>query len=147
MSDEPVPLLVLASGGAAFAFDLTAVREVRRHAEVTPLPDGASAHGLLASGGERRPVYALARLLGRGTDACSPDSPVVVVAAGDAVFGLLVDAVKDLAAVPGRDVRDVPKHLADAAAGAIVAVALCQGRMVAVLSPERLFKLADTVGE
>ncbi len=128
-------LVAFTLGGEDFALPVEHVREVvaatepRRLQSTDPL-----LRGVLDLRGTLVPVYDLARRL--GADGAG-SGPVVVVEVGPAVFGVVVDAVREVLDVPDDAVAAPPASTDES----VEALAHANGRLVAVLRPDRLFAL------
>ena len=92
-------LLVVASGGIAYALDSTCVREITAMLPTTRIPGaGPEVRGLINLRGQLLPVVDLAVRLG-GVPTSADGGEVVVLAVNSRLFGLLVDEVREVIAV------------------------------------------------
>ncbi|WP_338663597.1 chemotaxis protein CheW [Pararoseomonas sp. SCSIO 73927] len=105
-------VLTVRAGGEALALPAPLVREVLRPAPLTRIPHAPPALlGLSGLRGAVMPVLSLARLLGKEEGAPSPAARVVV-AGGEAPFGLMVEEVSRLGPAGEARAIDLPALLA-----------------------------------
>lgn len=105
-------LLVVASGGTAYALDSTCVREITAMLPTTRIPGaGPEVRGLVNLRGQLLPVVDLSVRLG-GEPTASEGGEVVVLSVGARSFGLLVDEVREVIAVdaPSQDPSSLLAH-------------------------------------
>ena len=106
--------------GAAGAIDAAAVREVARMVRVTPLPGApAPVEGVIVVRGASVPVIDLRARLGLPSRPATDADYLVVVATAHRTVALRVDDVDD--------VRDVPDHAIERAAGLVASAATVAG--------------------
>ena len=76
--------------------------------------------------------------LGLPVDPPTPRHVIVVVAAEDQVFGLLVDAVSDILSISPELMQGAPDLAQDSAKAFVSAVVAIEDRMIARIMPERM---------
>ena len=96
-----------------YAMDIMSVREIRGWTRTTPLPHAPSYMcGVINLRGTVLPVMDLAERLGLPAQEKSDRNVIIVVKQGDALTGLLVDAVSDIVALTADELQPPPafKH-------------------------------------
>jgi purine-binding chemotaxis protein CheW len=92
-----------------FGVDVSTVREIRGWQPTTPLPNAAPhVLGVVNLRGIVLPVHDLRQRIGLGPTAVGPSSVVIVIAIGEQLAGILVDAVSDIVDVPDSQLRAAP---------------------------------------
>ena len=140
-AEAPQQFVTFVVDSRVYGVPIGAVREIVRWTRVTPLPDQpAHSLGLLNLRGTIVPVHDLrARLTGRPTE--PTDTHVVVILCHDTrVLALLVDAVSDILAVAGAELKPLPAGAGPAASLGLVAK---DDALVTILSPEALGRPAE----
>lgn len=126
-------------GPQEFCVDIKAVREIRGWTPATTLPHAPHyILGVINLRGTVLPVVNLAARLGLPVDPPTPRHVIVVVAAEDQVFGLLVDAVSDILSVSPELMQGAPDLAQDSAKAFVSAVVAIEDRMIARIMPERM---------
>jgi purine-binding chemotaxis protein CheW len=93
-----------------FGVDVSTVREIRGWQPTTPLPNAAPhVLGVVNLRGIVLPVHDLRQRIGLGPTAVGPSSVVIVIAIGEQLAGILVDAVSDIVDVPDSQLRPAPE--------------------------------------
>lgn len=101
-------------GGQDYCVDIMQVREIRSGAKATTLPHSPSyMRGVINLRGTVLPIMDLATRLDIASDETSGRSVIIVVAQGDQIVGLMVDAVSDILAVRSADLQPPPDLPAD----------------------------------
>lgn len=117
-----------------YSLDIMCVREIRGWTKTTPLPHAPSyMKGVINLRGTVLPVMDLAERLGLPRQEHSDRNVIIVVKHGEAMTGLLVDAVSDIIALSEEDMQPPPEMTANAPAGVIKALTLLDERMIRVL--------------
>lgn len=126
-------------GAQEFGADIMRVREIRGWTATTPLPH-APDHvlGVINLRGVVLPVVDLKARLGLGSTQADPKHVIMVLEAGGRTIGLLVDAVSDIMTVMAEAIQPAPDLARDPGSECIDGLAALEGRMVTVLSMERL---------
>lgn len=140
--DEPVEVIVLEVGGAAFCIDIRAVREIRGFTASTPLPQAPGfVLGVINLRGTVMPVLDLRARLGMGATEASGRSVIVVVQHDERPAGLLVDAVQETMILPAAQFQPPPRF--DRAGGDIFVDAMVplEGRILSLLNVGSLLPL------
>lgn len=128
-------------GEQDFCIDIMNVREIRRWTPPTALPH-APGHvlGLVNLRGTVLPVIDLARRLGLpGGTGDAARKVVIVVTDGERAFGLVVDAVSDILAVPAEAMQPVPPLGASSEAALVEGIAAIGSRMIRLLDLSGVF--------
>ncbi|MEW5729627.1 MAG: chemotaxis protein CheW [Pseudomonadota bacterium] len=127
-------------GAEEYGVDIMAIREIKGWAPAAPLPDMPTyMRGVIDLRGTIVPILDLrARFGGTATEA-SARHVTIVVAVGDHVAGILVDAVVDILAVEDGDIQSVPSVEQGAADAFLSGLVTVEGRMVALLDLDHVF--------
>ena len=127
-------------GDEEYGVDIMAVREIKGWSETTMLPNAPEyMRGVLNLRGLIVPIFDLRRRFGGQHTETTKLHVIIIIAVGDRMLGLLVDAVSDILSVGEEEVRGVPKmnrRVDDEYLSGLVTV---KDRMVALLHVERLF--------
>jgi purine-binding chemotaxis protein CheW len=136
---ETLGALVVSVQDDRYALPLPAVREVVSEYQLTPVPCAPHAvRGVINLRGEIVSVTDLGILLGLRAETVVRRSPLVVLTDGAVTTALLVDAVTDIAHVPG-DAMTPPLAVADRVhADAVSGSFQTEGGPVALLEPAAL---------
>ena len=133
-SNTHVELLTFRLSDQEYSLDIMCVREIRGWTKTTPLPHAPSyMKGVINLRGTVLPVMDLAERLGLPRREHSDRNVIIVVKHGDAMTGLLVDAVSDIIALSEEDMQPPPEMSTNAPAGVIKALTLLEERMIRVL--------------
>lgn len=117
-----------------YALDIMSVREIRGWARTTPLPHAPSYMcGVINLRGTVLPVMDLAERLGLPAQEKSDRNVIIVVKQGDAMTGLLVDAVSDIVALTVDDLQPPPDMTAGNGPNVVSALTLIDDRMIRIL--------------
>lgn len=123
-----------------YALDIMSVREIRGWTRTTPLPHAPSYMcGVINLRGTVLPVMDLAERLGLPAQEKSDRNVIIVVKQGDAMTGLLVDAVSDIVALTADELQPPPDMSPSNGPGVVSALTLIDDRMI------RILDLAETV--
>jgi purine-binding chemotaxis protein CheW len=127
-------IVVFSLGEEEYALPIEQVQEIIRYAEPRSVAsDSPSIRGVISLRGKIVPVCDLASHLGSAAAHEAEGGKVVIVEAGDATAGILVDDVAEVLTISAEDVDDVPTASSEAING-IVKVG------------DRLIVLLDTAG-
>ena len=117
-----------------YAMDIMSVREIRGWTRTTPLPHAPSYMcGVINLRGTVLPVMDLAERLGLPAQEKSDRNVIIVVKQGDALTGLLVDAVSDIVALTADELQPPPDMTPGSGANVVSALFLIEDRMIRVL--------------
>ena len=117
-----------------YAMDIMSVREIRGWTRTTPLPHAPSYMcGVINLRGTVLPVMDLAERLGLPEQEKSDRNVIIVVKQGDALTGLLVDAVSDIVALTADELQPPPDMIPGSGANVVSALFLIEDRMIRVL--------------
>ena len=106
---NPIELVIVEVKGQRFAVRIHSVREIRGWSASTRLPHApAYVLGMMNLRGAVLPVVDFASRLGLGESTVGAASVVIVAEVGDAVAGLLVDAVCDILSEPADRIQAPP---------------------------------------
>lgn len=121
-------------GGQDYCVDIMQVREIRGGAKATTLPHSPSYMiGVINLRGTVLPIMDLAGRLELGAETDSERNVIIVVATGDRVVGLMVDAVSDILAISEGDLQPPPDLPADQQRSFVSALTIMENRMIRVL--------------
>jgi len=131
---EPVELLTFKLSDQEYSLDIMCVREIRGWTNATPMPHAPSfMRGVINLRGTVLPVMDLAERLGLPARAHSDRNVIIVVKHGEAMTGLLVDAVSDIIALKHSDLQPPPDAAIHGAPAIIKSITLIEDRMIRVL--------------
>lgn len=117
-----------------YALDIMSVREIRGWTRTTPLPHAPSYMcGVINLRGTVLPVMDLAERLGLPAQEKSDRNVIIVVKHGDAITGLLVDAVSDIVALTQDDLQPPPDMSPGSGPSVVSALTLLDDRMIRIL--------------
>jgi purine-binding chemotaxis protein CheW len=129
-----VELLTFRLSEQEYSLDIMCVREIRGWTKTTPLPHAPTyMKGVINLRGTVLPVMDLAERLGLPRQEHSDRNVIIVVKHGDAMTGLLVDAVSDIIALTEEDLQPPPEMSGNAPSGVIKSLTLLDERMIRVL--------------
>ena len=127
-------LLSFLVGGQDYSVDIMSVREIRSGASATSLPHSPQyVRGVINLRGTVLPIIDLANRLGMQDGMDESRNVIIVVAVGDRTFGLLVDAVSDILAIPEQEMQPPPEMQADMERNFVSALTIVEGKMIRVL--------------
>jgi len=128
--------------GSEYGIDIMAVREIKGWTDVTSLPNTPEhVRGVLNRRGVIVPIFDLRCRFGHGLTDASPLHVVIIVAVGERIMGLLVDAVSDILTISSSEIMPVPQIENRAEQRFLDGLVTVSERMVALLQIERLFDL------
>lgn len=128
----------------SYGVEITKVREIKGWSEPTELPGVAhDMRGVLNLRGVIVPIFDLRARFGHGETSASEEHVVIIVALGDRLIGVLVDAVSDILTLEPSDILPVPKVDAYADQNFISGLVPRDGHLVALLQLEELFDIGE----
>jgi purine-binding chemotaxis protein CheW len=126
-------------GAQEYCVDITVVRELRGWTPPTPLPRAPSyVAGVVNLRGSVLPVVDLSERLGMGPAKPTPRHVVIVVAIGDRMVGLLVDAVCEIVVCPASAVQATPEVPSESVHAFVSGIVTIEDRMVGLLVTDTL---------
>ena len=138
--------VTFAIGNEEYAVDIMKVREIQAWSEVTVLPNQPEyMRGVLNLRGIIVPIFDLRCRFGNGLTDATPLHVVIIVAVGDRIMGLLVDAVSDILTINTEEILPVPEIEARGDQRFLSGLITVNDRMVATLEIEKLFDIDDLV--
>ena len=103
------PLVAFRVAGQDYCIDIMAVREIRGWTPATALPHAPPhVRGVINLRGQVVPILDLAARLGLPSPEPDGRHVIVIVAVGERVLGLLVEAVSEILSVPQEAVHPAP---------------------------------------
>lgn len=131
---DTVELLTFRLTDQEYSLDIMCVREIRSWTKATPMPHAPSfMRGVINLRGTVLPVMDLAERLGLPRREHSERNVIIVVKQGDAMTGLLVDAVSDIITVRQDDLQPPPDATSQTGPAVIRSLTLIDDRMIRVL--------------
>jgi len=131
-----------------YGIDIMAVREIQGWVNVTSLPSTPDyVRGVLNLRGVIVPIFDLRCRFNNGLTEASALHVVIIVAVGDRIMGLLVDAVSDILTINTEEILPVPEVEARGDKRFLDGLITVQERMVALLKIERLFDIESLVAQ
>jgi purine-binding chemotaxis protein CheW len=135
-------------GDEEYGVDIMDVREIKGWTEATRLPNApAYVRGVINLRGTMVPIFDLRARFGGGPTAATGTHVVVIVTVGTRVVGVLVDAVSDILTIDSRDIQPVPRMDAGEKDDFIGGLVTIGGRMVALLTLDRMFAFDPAAAE
>ena len=132
-------LIAFRVGAQEFCVDIKAVREIRGWTPATALPHTpAYVRGVINLRGVVLPIIDLAARLGFAPVEPSARHVIIVAEIGTQLVGLLVDAVSDIINAADSAIQPTPEIASEAARGFIRGVLTVEGRMISLLTLERV---------
>ena len=126
-------------GDEEYGVDIMAIREIKGWTATTELPNTpAYMRGVINLRGAIVPILDLRARFGRGATETTARHVIIVVAVGNRVAGILVDAVADILAVAAVDIQPLPQ-IDHAQSGFLTGLVTVEGRMVALLDLDQVF--------
>jgi len=126
-------------GGEEYGVDIMAIREIKGWTASTELPNTPShMRGVINLRGAIVPILDLRARFGRGSTTTTPRHVIIVVAVGNRVAGILVDAVADILAVAAGEIQPTPQ-VERSDSGFLTGLVTVDGRMVALLDLDHVF--------
>ncbi|MFD2232406.1 chemotaxis protein CheW [Phaeospirillum tilakii] len=126
-------------GDEEYGVDIMAIREIKGWTASTELPNTPPyMRGVINLRGAIVPILDLRARFGRGVTTTTPRHVIIVVAVGNRVAGILVDAVADILAVAAGEIQPTPQ-VERSDAGFLTGLVTGDGRMVALLDLDHVF--------
>ncbi|MEM9785332.1 MAG: chemotaxis protein CheW [Pseudomonadota bacterium] len=133
--DKVTEFVSLRAGGQGYCVEITSIREIRRWRTVTSLPNAdRSILGVMNLRGSVIPIVDLAARLGLQMTEVGPRSVVVVVAIGNRVVGLLVEAVSEILSIAAGEIQPNPTQGRDGDDGQVIGLVSVEDEMLKVLA-------------
>lgn len=127
-------LLSFMVGGQDYSVDIMSVREIRGGAKATPLPHSpAYVRGVINLRGTVLPIIDLAQRLGMEAKNDDCRNVIIVVTIEDRTFGLMVDAVSDILAIPQEELQAPPEMRADKDRNFVSSLVIVEEKMIRIL--------------
>ena len=127
-------LLSFMVSGQDYSVDIMSVREIRGGAKATPLPHSpAYVRGVINLRGTVLPIIDLAQRLGMEAKTDDGRNVIIVVTIEDRTFGLMVDAVSDILAIPKDELQAPPEMRADKDRNFVSSLVIVEEKMIRIL--------------
>ncbi len=127
-----------------YGIEITKVREIKGWSEPTELPNAAHAmRGVLNLRGVIVPIFDLRAQFGQGMTDPREEHVVIVLALGESLISVLVDAVSDILTLEPDEMLPVPTIDGSGAQSFLSGLVSRDGRLVALLKLEELFGIED----
>jgi purine-binding chemotaxis protein CheW len=131
-------------GTQEFCVDIMQVREIRGWTESTMLPQAPRyVHGVINLRGAVLPIVDLAARLGLANAAPTDRSVIIVTQIGAQLVGLLVDAVSDILTVTEDMIQPTPDVASDLVKTFVRGLLAMEGRMISLISLDRVLPAQD----
>lgn len=138
--NEITEFVSLRAGGQGYCVQITSIREIRRWRSVTSLPNSdQSILGVMNLRGSVIPIVDLAARLGLPMTEVGPRSVVVVVAIGNRIIGLLVEAVSEILSIAADDIQPNPTQGRDGNDGQVIGLVSIEDEMLKILALDAIF--------
>ena len=130
-------------GDQWYCVDIMMVREIRAWTGTTALPNTADfIRGVINLRGAIVPIIDLRIRFGQGKTDPTKSHVVVIVAIGDRLNGLLVDAVSDILTLDQEDIAPIPETDGNAQNPYLDGLITQDERMIALIALDRLIEKA-----
>jgi len=143
-ADVTEQYVVFRLGKEEYAFDITAVKEIRDMEQVAKVHRSPSyIEGVMNLRGKLVTVVDLRKRLSIEAKACDDLSKIVVVEAPDAPVGFLVDEVTEVVRVNKGDIESAPTYVAQGLEAEYVkGIAKMGERLITVIDPVKILELS-----
>jgi purine-binding chemotaxis protein CheW len=132
-------LISVRIGEQEFCVDIMSVREIRGWTPATVLPQSPDfVRGVINLRGAVLPIVDLSGRLGLGLATPSARHVIIVANIGHRLVGLLVDAVSDILTASDSDIQPTPDVGCDTVKTFVRGILPIDGRMISVVSLERI---------
>ena len=140
--------VVFKLGREEYAFDISAVKEIRDLEEVAKVHRSPSyIEGVMNLRGKLVTVVDLRRRLSIEAKAPDGSSKIVVVEAADAPVGFLVDEVTEVVRVVKGDIEAAPTYVAEGMEAEYVkGIAKVADRLITIIDPVKILELSTDDG-
>lgn len=137
--------LTFTLGREAFGLDLLQVQEIKGHSAITPIPN-APAHvkGVMNLRGAVVPVVDLRVKFGMPAVDYTKFTVIILVTVGQAVVGLIVDAVSDVLTLGSHDIVPPPAFDASVDTSVLKGLAKSADVLISLLDIDRVIGLVET---
>jgi purine-binding chemotaxis protein CheW len=143
-SDDMCKFLTFKVDNEIYGVDLLSIREIKGWSETTRLPNSPSfMKGVINLRGAVIPIFDLKGRFNMGQTQATEKHVVIILAVGERLVGILVDAVSDIIDVPNDDIKQAPQmetKLDDKFVKGLISI---EEKMVVVLDIETLFDSSD----
>jgi purine-binding chemotaxis protein CheW len=140
----PLQQLTFALAEEEYAVDILAVREIRGWSHVTRIPQAPDyVLGVLNLRGAIVPVMDLRLRFGLVRESYGDTTVMIIVAIGERLFGIVVDAVSDVIDIDPAAIKPVPDMGAVVDTRYLKGLATYQERMVMLLDVDKLMRPED----
>ena len=124
---------------AEYGVDIIAVREVKGWSEPTRLPNKPEyIRGVLNLRGVIVPIFDIRSRFSQGRTDTKETHVIVILAVGERIAGVLVDAVSDILTVNKTEIKDPPDQQNDEGSRFVTGLIAIEDRMVVLLDMESL---------
>jgi len=138
-------LIAFRIGDQEFCVDIMQVREIRGWTACTPLPRTPSyMKGVINLRGAVLPIVDLGARLGLATTEPTARHVIMVVSVGGRTLGLLVEAVSDIINMSDDMVQPTPDVACEMAKNFVRGLLAIEGRMISLISLDRVLPPAET---
>ncbi|MFH1684614.1 MAG: chemotaxis protein CheW [Candidatus Margulisiibacteriota bacterium] len=138
-------IVVFKCGNEEFGLPVEVVREVRRLAEVTPIPHALDfVEGIIHLRGHPVAIVDLAKRLGISKKE-SARSRIVVAKARGTIVGLTVDSVSEVLEAPVKSFTPTPSIALPVDDGYIKNITDLSGRMILILDLDKILSQEETL--
>ncbi len=137
--DRELQLVIFQLGREEFAVDVSQVREIIRMQDITRMPKAPSfVEGIINLRGQIIAVLDLAQRLSLESAERGSETRIIVVEAGDAKVGMIVDSVSEVMRINEDEVEPSPALAADVEAVYLKGVVKRDNRLIILLDLARV---------
>lgn len=124
-----------------YGIEITTIREIKGWVDTTVLPNTPLyMRGVMNLRGAVVPILDLRCRFGLGLTETTKSHVVMIIKVSQRIMGILVDTVSDIINVHASDLKPIPSiDLSDHHETILQGIVNIENRMVAILSPERVF--------
>lgn len=142
LGNGTVQFLTFTIDQAEYGVDIMTVREVKGWTETTRLPNRPDyIRGVLNLRGVILPIFDLRSRFGAGNTVATEKHVIVILAVGERIAGVLVDAVSDILTVGRDEIKPPPHDNVDVNEQFIRGLIPVEDRMVVLLDMKNLLNI------
>lgn len=143
-SNQIQQFLTFSVGEEEYGVELMTIREIKGWVATTPLPNSpACMKGVINLRGVVIPIFDLRSRFGLGETTPTEKNVVIIIAVGERLIGVLVDAVSDILSVTKDQIRAAPQVETKISQDFVSGLISVEEKMVVLLNINNLFDVAS----
>ena len=143
-ASKALEVMAFTVGSLEFCVEIVSVREIRGWTPATPIPHAPTfIAGVINLRGVVLPIIDLAERLGLPKAVPTARHVIIVTQVGTRMAGLLVDTVSDITSFDAEIIQSTPDVASSVAKSFIRGVVALEGRMISILTLDRVFLASD----